>query len=153
MECKVTIHTGIQVTSADKMPQEMCIMCLDKINDFYEFRLMAENTEKQTREALGLPAPPPPALAAPRIIIRQKIIETKPLSVRLKDIKYSVEDQILINKAFGCPVKLENIPSTSKKRTEKTVSAQQPPTKKAKKELSCSICADSHFSYQSDLNE
>lgn len=150
---------GIKVLSNDKMPQQMCIMCLDKINDFYEFRLMAENTEKQTREALGLPIPvvlatgPAPP---PRIIIRQKIVETKPLTVHLVDLKYSVEDQILIDRALGRPkVKTENIPSTStsKKRTEKAVTAAQPPLKKSKKELSCSICADSQFSYQSDLNE
>lgn len=143
----------------DKMPQQMCVMCMDKINDFYEFRLMAENTEKQTREALGLPPPPPPTLAQappppPRIIIRQKIIETKPLAVRLVDLKYSVEDQILIDRALGrTKVKIENIPTTSKKRTERAAAVAQPPPKKSKKELSCSICADSHFSYQSDLNE
>jgi hypothetical protein len=131
-------------------------MCLDKINDFYEFRLMAENTETQTRHALGLP-PPPPVLstpAAPRIIIRQKIVEVKSCSVPLKDIKYSVSDQILINRAFGHDtVKSENIPSSSKKRADKTPSAQQPPTKKPKKELSCRICTDAQFSYLSDLNE
>lgn len=120
---------------------------------------MAENTEKQTREALGLPPPPPPALAQapappPRIIIRQKIVETKPLMVRLVDLKYSVEDQILIDRALGViKVKTENIPTTSKKRSEKATTAAQPPSKKSKKEVSCSICADSQFSYQSDLNE
>lgn len=36
------------------MPQEMCETCMDKINDFYEFRLMAQNTEKQTREGNSL---------------------------------------------------------------------------------------------------
>lgn len=116
---------------------------------------MAENTEKQTRDALGLP-PPPVVLqqAPPRIIIRQKIVETKPLAVSLVDIKYSVQDQILIDRALGrTTVKTENIPSTSKKRAEKAAVGTQPPQKKSKKELSCAICADSHFSYLSDLNE
>jgi hypothetical protein len=143
----------------------MCIMCMDKINDFYEFRLMAENTEKQTREALGLPPPvfglPPTQFATPapapppRIIIRQKVVEVKPLAVRIVDIKHSVQDQILIDHALGrSKVKTEIIPSsTSKKRSEKAAATSQPPTKKSKKELSCSICADSQFSYQSDLNE
>ena len=27
---------------------------MDKINDFYEFRLMSLNTEKQTRSVLGM---------------------------------------------------------------------------------------------------
>jgi hypothetical protein len=136
----------------------MCIMCLDKINDFFEFRLMAENTEEQTRQALGLPPPPPPVtsapLPAPRIIIRQKIIELKPLSIPLVDIKYSVSDQILINRAFGYGTeKTENIPLTSRKRMEKAATSQQPPTKKTRKDFSCRICTDSHFQYPSDLNE
>jgi hypothetical protein len=130
------------------------MMCLDKISDFYEFRLMAENTENQTREVLGLPPPPTAAAPVPRVIIRQKIIELKPMSVPLVDIKYSIADQILINRAFGCDtVKTENIPSTSKKRSEKGAASQQPPTKKSKKEFSCRICQDSHFAYQSDFNE
>lgn len=45
-----SFYIGISVQQADKMPQSMCDMCQDKINDFYEFRLMAQNTEKQTRE-------------------------------------------------------------------------------------------------------
>lgn len=32
----------------------MCALCIDKINDFYEFRLMAQNTEKQTRDGKQL---------------------------------------------------------------------------------------------------
>lgn len=44
------LFAAINVLRNDKMPQNMCEPCMDKINDFYEFRLMAQNTEKQTRE-------------------------------------------------------------------------------------------------------
>lgn len=69
------------------------------------------------------------------------------------DLKYSAEENILIEKALARSreAAADNIPSTSKKRTEKTMPAQQPPTKKSK--MSCLICTDAHFSYQSDLNE
>lgn len=33
----------------------ICILCSDKINDFFEYRLMCKATNTQTREALGLP--------------------------------------------------------------------------------------------------
>lgn len=115
---------------------------------------MAENTEKQTRDVLGLPPPVDIQQAPPRIIIRQKIVETKPLAVSLVDIKYSAQDQILIDRALGRNnFRNENIPSTSKKRTERETVGTQPPQKKAKRELSCAICVDSHFAYLSDLNE
>jgi hypothetical protein len=47
---KLLSLTEINVQCADKMPQSICDVCMDKINDFFEFRLMAQNTEKQTRE-------------------------------------------------------------------------------------------------------
>lgn len=33
----------------------ICILCSDKINDFFEYRSMCKATNSQTREALGLP--------------------------------------------------------------------------------------------------
>lgn len=36
------------------MPQTMCSLCVDKINDFYEFREMCYATNAQTRKLLGL---------------------------------------------------------------------------------------------------
>lgn len=82
-----------------------------------------------------------------------KIFDAKPV-VRLLDLKYTAEEKILIDKALNrTRENAINIPTTSKKRTEKALPAPPPPTKKSKKEISCRICADSHFSYQSDLNE
>lgn len=46
-----------QVLKNDKMPQRMCALCIDKINDFYEFREMCQATNIQTRKLLNLPDP------------------------------------------------------------------------------------------------
>jgi hypothetical protein len=37
------------------MPPSLCSLCNDKINDFYEYRLMCNATDIQTRILLGLP--------------------------------------------------------------------------------------------------
>lgn len=39
------------------MPQRVCALCLDKINDFYEFREMCHATNEQTRKLLNIPDP------------------------------------------------------------------------------------------------
>lgn len=44
-----------KVTAHDKMPQRICILCVDKINDIHEYREMCSATNKQTRKLLGLP--------------------------------------------------------------------------------------------------
>lgn len=44
-----------QVLKNDKMPQQICALCIDKINDFYEFREMCQATNVQTRKLLNLP--------------------------------------------------------------------------------------------------
>lgn len=43
------------------MPHTVCGLCVDKINDFFEFREMCSATNRQTRRLLGLPVPPIPA--------------------------------------------------------------------------------------------
>lgn len=42
----------------DKMPQRICMLCIDKINDFYEYREMCIATNIQTRKLLELPEQP-----------------------------------------------------------------------------------------------
>lgn len=37
------------------MPQELCTLCFDRVNDIYEYRLMCANTQAKTRKLLGLP--------------------------------------------------------------------------------------------------
>lgn len=142
------------------MPQNVCFICMDKINDFYEFRLMALNTDKQTRDALGLPLEeevkkieekPKPDI--------KKIIQTKPAFVRLIDLKHSTKDSYLIQKALQRlrerEEEEENIPSTSSFKRESTPSSTltQPPNKKSRKDISCTICSDTYFSYINDLQD
>ncbi|XP_054746532.1 uncharacterized protein LOC129248429 [Anastrepha obliqua] len=51
---KIIQCIGITVCKDDKMPQSACVLCVDKINDFYEFREMCYATDVQTRKLLGL---------------------------------------------------------------------------------------------------
>ncbi|XP_001656653.3 titin [Aedes aegypti] len=51
---KIEECVGIQVHKDDKMPQNICALCVDKINDFYEYRLMCAATNLQTRSILNL---------------------------------------------------------------------------------------------------
>lgn len=46
---------SFQVIKNDQMPQQICSLCCDKINDFYEFREMCAATNDQTRKLLRLP--------------------------------------------------------------------------------------------------
>lgn len=124
----------------------MCMACIDKINDFYEYRLMSEHVDKQTREGnttqakaiiFVLTLTPLPALGLPAAQPVPKPVFLQP-QVRLFDLKES----------------LASIPTTSKKRAEKPDPSPQPPPKKSKKNnVSCTICVDTHFGYQNDLTE
>ncbi|KAI5637184.1 zinc-finger associated domain (zf-AD) domain-containing protein [Phthorimaea operculella] len=49
----------IEVNQDDKMPPLICELCVDKVNDFYEFLLMCRETNVKTRQRLGLPEPYP----------------------------------------------------------------------------------------------
>lgn len=48
----------------DRMPQRICALCVDKINDFYEFREMCQATNVQTRKLLNIPEPKAPKKVA-----------------------------------------------------------------------------------------
>uniref|UniRef100_A0A182YP27 ZAD domain-containing protein n=1 Tax=Anopheles stephensi TaxID=30069 RepID=A0A182YP27_ANOST len=52
---KIEECVGIQVHVNDQMPQNICSLCVDKVNDFYEYRLMCASTNIQTRTFLNLP--------------------------------------------------------------------------------------------------
>lgn len=49
------------------MPQTMCSLCVDKVNDFYEFREMCYATYAQTRKLLGL-----------KDVVKKPVVEPKP---------------------------------------------------------------------------
>lgn len=57
------------------MPQTMCCLCVDKINDFYEFREMCYATNVQTRKLLGLKnIKKPPADIKPKVEVKEESI-------------------------------------------------------------------------------
>lgn len=51
------------------MPQRICSMCVDKINDFHEYRQMCVATNVQTRKLLNLP-PEQPKKAPKKVTIK-----------------------------------------------------------------------------------
>ncbi|XP_072934895.1 uncharacterized protein [Epargyreus clarus] len=52
---KIRECVQIEVQQDDKMPPLICELCVDKVNDFYEFLEMCRQTNKRTRLRLGLP--------------------------------------------------------------------------------------------------
>ncbi|CAG9120244.1 unnamed protein product [Plutella xylostella] len=52
---KIKECVQIEVHPEDKMPPLICELCIDKINDFYEFLEMCRITNSKTRQKLGLP--------------------------------------------------------------------------------------------------
>lgn len=126
------------------MPQSICAICYDKINDFYEFRLMSLNTEKQTREALGLPLQPLPQ----KPNIPKQLEERKPV-VKLVDLKYSIQDKVLIRKAFE---RISNKSSAKERRSETPPAVPPPPAKKLRKDFKCIVCSE-YFAYINDLQD
>lgn len=147
---------GITVEKFDGMPASVCAICLDKINDFYEFRLMAQNTEKQTREALGLPAiakkAPLPIPVQPKVPAKPPPVDPKSAVVKLVDLKYSIEDKKLIQKAFQ---RISTMTFTKVEKRSKSPEAaipQPPPPKKARKDVKCKICSE-QFYYLTDLQD
>ncbi|XP_045541214.1 uncharacterized protein LOC106711555 [Papilio machaon] len=52
---KIRECVQIEVHQDDKMPPLICELCVDKVNDFYEFSEMCKQTNMKTRLRLGLP--------------------------------------------------------------------------------------------------
>ncbi|XP_016950209.1 uncharacterized protein LOC108024659 [Drosophila biarmipes] len=72
MSQKIYELVGFTVSVDDKMPQTMCSQCVDKINDFYEFREMCYATNKQTRNLLGLKQIEPAKLMDFRPMVKEE---------------------------------------------------------------------------------
>ena len=106
---------------------------------------MSLNTEKQTREALGLPEP-----ALQQVPKTSKPLERKEPVVKLVDLKYSIQDKILIRKAFE---RISNRDTAKGRRSETPPTVAPPPTKKPRKDhLHCFVCSQ-YFAYLSDLQD
>uniref|UniRef100_B3P5P9 GG11616 n=1 Tax=Drosophila erecta TaxID=7220 RepID=B3P5P9_DROER len=72
MSQKIYELVGFTVSVDDKMPQTMCSQCVDKINDFYEFREMCYATNKQTRNLLGLKQIEPARLIDLKPVVKEE---------------------------------------------------------------------------------
>lgn len=149
----MSFSSGISVNRTDGMPQSVCAICYDKINDFYEFRLMVLNTENQTREALGLRPHVPLELSAPQpppVIQPRKVQDPKKAVVRLVDLKYSIEDKILIKKAFERLSKMTFVKEERDPSPAPIIAP--PPAKKSRKDCKCKIC-NQDFAFATDLQD
>ncbi|KAL0858325.1 hypothetical protein ABMA27_012220 [Loxostege sticticalis] len=62
---KIRDCVQIEVHPDDKMPPLICELCVDKVNDFYEFVELCQRTNKRTRMRLGLPAQTSARVAGP----------------------------------------------------------------------------------------
>ncbi|XP_058811605.1 titin homolog [Topomyia yanbarensis] len=80
---KIEECVGIQVCKDDRMPQNICSLCVDKINDFFEYRLMCAATNLQTRTILNLPLVDPTRKLIPPIGDGTKL--------EVKDVKTDVK--------------------------------------------------------------
>lgn len=90
----------------DRMPQRICALCVDKINDFYEFREMCQATNVQTRKLLNLPDP-------------AKVKPAKKVTIKTDDHDENVESIFGIVGAEVKP-KDEPLPKPAKKSKKST---------------------------------
>lgn len=78
------------------MPHNVCPLCCDKINDFYEYRAMCAATNIQTRKLLGLPE------------ISKQVKSQKRRKVEDVSTVEGAEESIL--GVFGDEAKIESVP-------------------------------------------
>ncbi len=143
---------GVNVERGDSLPQSICGICYDKISDFYEFRTMAQNTEAQTRQALRLPLIEPKSLQQEPT--KRTPVDPKSAVVKLVDLKYSIEDKILIQKAFRriSMMKFDSRRVENRSESPAVSVKSEPPTKKIRKDIQCKICSE-YFAYPADLQD
>ncbi|XP_022215895.2 fibrous sheath CABYR-binding protein [Drosophila obscura] len=119
---KVFELVGFTVTLDDKMPQTMCSLCVDKINDFYEFREMCYATNKQTRNLLGLKQ-----LEPLKLVGSQPMVKAEPQATTGKrGRKRKTDESFLKAKIPEMPeVKKEPMAWRKKQRLQQTQTLQQ----------------------------
>ncbi|XP_073815105.1 uncharacterized protein [Musca autumnalis] len=129
MSQKINVLIGLLITKDDRMPQTMCTLCVDKINDFYEFREMCYATYEQTRKLLGLK----------NIVKKTVVVEPKP-KVEVKEeppvVPPSVPNKLLNRKRKAevetAPVVVAAPVVSNKKLRLAAASLKEAATKKAK---------------------
>lgn len=158
---------GIKVEAEDKMPQNICLMCSDKINDFFEFRTMAFNTESQTRQIIGLPKLESTSnideelKKAKNNENRMAFLERKCADLQKKLVLAQVQSKQNALKAstIVAPPPARVLPTSAvgaglrKRAADAAKPVQEEPPKKVKKEFPCKLCPDRSFLTTQDLTE
>ncbi|XP_075148091.1 uncharacterized protein LOC142222046 [Haematobia irritans] len=107
MSQKINVLIGLLITKDDRMPQTMCSLCVDKINDFYEFREMCYATNAQTRKLLGL-----------KNVVKKPVVEPKP-KTEIKEEVPAVPPAVpnkLLNRKRKADVVAEETPAVAPKK-------------------------------------
>lgn len=113
------------------MPQTMCSLCVDKVNDFYEFREMCYATNAQTRKLLGLKTIKKP---------EKKVVDIKPETKKLtiqKPVDIKPESKKLdLRRAADMKVDNKKLDLRKAAEVKPKVEAKEPPkeTKEVKEE-------------------
>ncbi|KAH8241286.1 hypothetical protein KR032_007020 [Drosophila birchii] len=161
---KVYELVGFMVSGDDKMPQTMCSLCVDKINDFYEFREMCYATNKQTRNLLGLKAMEPEKLmnlkptikAEPQLIgpggkrgRKRKTEDNWPrasLNVKsqVKKEPVALHKKLRLQATQSALIEPKTEPDIKEEPVEPETSHKVPP-KKGRKSI-CSVCGEKFLS-------
>ncbi|XP_017006199.2 uncharacterized protein [Drosophila takahashii] len=151
MSQKIYELVGFTVSMDDKMPQTMCSQCVDKINDFYEFREMCYATNKQTRNLLGLKQIEPT-----KLIDLRPIVKEEPQLPGKRGRKRKGEDSTWPRSNLGVkpPVKKEPFVWHKKQKLQtahiepktepeiKEEPAEPGPWKKGGRKSICSVCGE-----------
>ncbi|XP_053663873.1 uncharacterized protein LOC128713035 [Anopheles marshallii] len=142
---KIELCIGIKVTLKDKMPQLICSLCVDKMNDFYEYRVMCETTDLEIRKILHLPMAQPAALLMPKA--EPEITAIITLDDEDVDVKPSVKRG---PKTRNQKKQLEaDEPGNSEEADIKPV-LDEPSEKRSKYDFPCQYCNES-FIQSSEL--
>ncbi|KAJ8704845.1 hypothetical protein PYW08_012165 [Mythimna loreyi] len=128
---KVRECVQIEVHQDDKMPPLICELCVDKVNDFYEFLEMCRQTNKRTRLRLGLPPQSMPKgapdageciLGLTEPVYVNEDSDGEPLSKQKK-----VTPKVKVKREPELKVKLENRVLTEVRTTRLTKRSPTPP--------------------------
>ncbi|XP_016982186.2 RE1-silencing transcription factor [Drosophila rhopaloa] len=164
MSQKIYELVGFTVSMDDKMPQTMCSQCVEKINDFYEFREMCYATNKQTRNLLGLKQIEPTKLIDFKPISKEELhlsgaagkrgrkrkgedtwlrsnLNAKP---QVKKEPFVWHKKQRLQPPLTAPIKPKTEPEIKEEPAEPETSLRLPP-KKGRKSI-CSVCGEKFLS-------
>ncbi|ALC47224.1 CG1647 [Drosophila busckii] len=118
----------------------MCSLCMDKINDFYEFREMCHATNEQTRKLLGLKQ------AEPQRLDTNLMLKQEPVSISKRGRKRKIDETKTNRADLLLDVKTEPLGWRKKMRLQAKIKEEPKESFVAKqrgnRKVSCSVCGD-----------